>query len=164
MSKPRAAIRAAGWVTVGAIAAGGVATAATTTDSGTSKTNAAPVASEAPANKAPAAKAKGRKGELLAKLRGRVLHGQFVVLGKEDKPTTVAEQRGTVDAVSPTSITLTSKDGFKQTYAVTSDTKVRVDKKKSAIGDVKTGQTAAVLATVDGSTQTAKAIIERPAK
>ena len=97
-----------------------------------------------------------------------MLHGQFAVLGKDKKPTILAEQRGTVDAVSPTSITLTSTDGFKQTYVVTPQTKVSVDGKKSTIADLKTGQTAGVLASVSGSAtstvETAKAVIERAAK
>jgi hypothetical protein len=159
MSRSKAALRAAGWVTVGAVAAGGVATAATTssTPSSTSATTTA-------TSPAAAGKHAGKRGGELGKLEGRLLHGQFVVLGKDKKPVTLAEQRGTVSAVSPTSISLTSTDGFKQTYVVTSDTKVRVDGKKSTIADVKTGQNAVVIAGVSGSTQTAKAIVERPAK
>jgi hypothetical protein len=160
MSRSKAALRAAGWITVGAVAAGGVATAATTSDTPSKTTAVTTAATPAPA---PAKKA-GKRGGELGKLQGRLLHGQFVVLGKDKKPTTLAEQRGTVDAVSPTSISLTSTDGFKATYVVNSDTKVRVDGKKSAIGDVKTGQTATVIAGVSGSTQTAKGIVERAAK
>jgi hypothetical protein len=170
MSRSRAALRAAGWVTVGAVAAGGVATAATTGSDSSSKPSATTTAVTTAATPAPSPPKAGKKPgtrvrkALAGKLEGRLLHGQFVVLGKDKKPTTVAEQRGTVDAVSPTSISLTSTDGFKQTYVVTTDTKVRVDGKKSAIADVKTGQTATVIAGVSGSTQTAKGIVERAAK
>ncbi len=165
MGKPGAAVRAAGWITVGIVAAGGVAAAATSdgSSSSASNTSATTVAATPSAAPGTAAGKHGRAGRL-AKLRGRMLHGQFTVLGKDSKPVQVAEQRGTVDAVSPTSITLTSKDGFKQTYVVTADTKVRVDGQKSTIDQVKAGQNAGVLATVDGSTQTAKAVIERAAK
>lgn len=167
MGKPGAALRAAGWVTVGVVAAGGVATAATTT-SGNSKPAATSATTTAttPSTPLAAGPAKGKRGGngLAGRLRGRLLHGQATVLGKDGKPVVVAEQRGTVDAVSATSITLTSKDGFKQTYAVTSTTRVRVDGKKSAITDVKTGQVAGVVAKVDGSTQTAQIVIERAAK
>jgi hypothetical protein len=76
----------------------------------------------------------------------------------------VAEQRGTVNAVSSTSITLTSKDGFSHTYVVDSSTHVRVDGKKGAISGVKPGHDAAVLAKVDGSTDTAELVIQRAAK
>ena len=165
MSKPGAAVRAAGWVTVGIVAAGGVATAATTTSSSSSK----PAASTAAATGTTGAAAKkAKKGGELGKLKGRLLHGQFTVEGKDKKPTVLAEQRGTVDAVSATSITLSSTDGFQQTYVVTPQTKVRVDGAKSTIADVKTGQTAGVLATVSGSgsstVETAKAVVERAAK
>jgi hypothetical protein len=166
MSKPGAAIRAAGWVTVGIVAAGGVATAATSGSSG-SAARVTPAATSpstgAAAGNARAGKA-GRAGKL-AQLKGRLLHGQFTVEGKDNKPVTRSEQRGTVQAgISATSITLTSTDSFNQTYVVTPDTKVRIDGKKSSISDVKAGQTAGVIAKVDGTTQTATVIIERAAK
>jgi hypothetical protein len=97
-------------------------------------------------------------------LQGRLLHGEFTVEGKGGTPMNVAEQRGTVNAVSSTSITLTSKDGFSHTYVVDSSTRVRVDGKKGAISGVKTGQEAAVLAKVNGRTETAELVIQRPAK
>jgi hypothetical protein len=168
MSKPRAAVRAAGWVTVGAVLAGGVATAATTTGSGGSPaatTAAAAVPAANTPSTTPSAKAgKGKgKGGPLGKLRRRLLHGQVTVLGKNGQPEVYAEQRGTVSAVTPTSITIvTAKDNnFTQQYVVNSTTRVRVDGKKSDIGNVKTGQPAIVVAKVDGTTQTAAYIVER---
>lgn len=164
MGKPGRAIRAAGWVTVGVVAAGGVATAATSSSSSSTKPATATTAAATGTATAPAAGKKARRGAL-AKLEGRLLHGQATVLGKDDKPVQVAEQRGTVEAVSPTSITLTSTDGFKQTYVVSpTTTRVRIDGKKSSIADVKVGQKAAVGAKVDGSTQNAVIVIERAAK
>jgi hypothetical protein len=47
------------------------------------------------------------------------LHGQFVVTTPQGF-TTVLTQNGTVTAVSPTSITVRSRDGFSQTYATSS--------------------------------------------
>src|SRR3954470_5723801 len=41
-------------------------------------------------------------------------------------------QRGDVTSVSPTSISLTSKDGYSHTYRVTEDTKVRSQRKAAA--------------------------------
>ena len=174
MGKPGRAIRAAGWVTVGAIAAGGVATAATTTGgsngSGTTTTTAATVgtipAATTPSTGAGKQGKAGRagKGGRFGKLQGRLLHGEFTVEGKDGKPMNVAEQRGTVKDVSSTAITLTSKDGFSHTYVVNPSTRVRVDGKKGAITGVKPGQDAAVLAKVDGSTETAELVIQRPAK
>ncbi|HEX4015167.1 MAG TPA: hypothetical protein VHX15_00380 [Frankiaceae bacterium] len=172
MGKPGAAIRAAGWVTVGAIAAGGVATAATTggssSGSGTLATPVAAVASTSPsASPSTGAKKAAGKGKLagrVGKLAGRVLHGEFTVEGKGGTPTKVAEQRGTVNAVSSSAITLTSKDGYKHTYVVNSDTRVRVDAKKGAISGVRTGQDATVLAKVSATTETAETVVQRAAK
>ena len=177
MSKPRAAVRAAGWVTVGAVVAGGVGVAGATTNggshsgshAGTAVTAAAVTPTAATPTPPTAAKGKHAKHgkirrEIAGKLSARLLHGQATVLGKDGKPVQIAEQRGSVAAVSPASITLTSKDGFKQTYVVTKDTRVRVAGKKSAIADVKAGQQAGVLAKVSGGAQTASVVIERPAK
>ena len=71
---------------------------------------------------------------------------------------------GPDDVGVETSITLTSKDGFKQSYVVSTDTRVRIDGKKSTISAVKDGDTAGVIAKVSGSTQTAVAVVERAAK
>ena len=173
MGKPGRAIRAAGWVAVGAIAAGGVATAATTTggSSGSGTTATAATLGTIPAATTPSTGAgkegkagRAGRGGRLAKLQGRLLHGEFTVEGKDGKPMNVAEQRGTVKDVSSTAITLTSKDGFSHTYVVNSSTHVRVDGKKGEISAVKPGQEAAVLAKVDGSTETAELVIQRAAK
>jgi len=153
-------------VAVGAIAAGGVATAATTTGSGSSGTSNAITAATTPStspSKAAAA-GKGKRAGRLAKLQGRVLHGEFTVEGKGGTPTNVAEQRGTVNTVSSTAITLTSKDGFSHTYVVDPSTRVRVDGKKGSITGVKTGQDATVLAKVNGNTETAEVVVQRAAK
>jgi len=147
-------------VTVGAIAAGGVATAATTSSS-SSLSSAIPAATSPSATPS---KAAGKRAGRLAKLQGRLLHGEFTVEGKGGTPTNVAEQRGTVNAVSSTSITLTSKDGFNHTYVVDSSTRVRVDGKKGSITGVKTGQQATVLAKVSGNTETAAIVIQRAGK
>jgi hypothetical protein len=148
-------------VTVGAIAAGGVATAATTSGGGTS--NKTTTTSAVTAATSPTA-GKGKRAGRLSKLQGRVLHGEFTVEGKGGTPTNVAEQRGTVNTVSSTSITLTSKDGFIHSYVVDSSTRFRVDGKKGSSAGVKTGQDATVLAKVSGSTETAELVVQRAAK
>ena len=162
MGKPGAAIRAAGWVTVGAIAAGGVATAATTSGGG-GKSSAIPAATSPSAAPSKAA-GRGKRAGRLARLQGRLLHGEFTVQGKGGTPTKVAEQRGTVNAVSSTSITLTSTDGFNHTYVIDSSTHVRVDGKKGSTTGVKTGQVATVLAKVSGNAETAELVVQRAPK
>jgi hypothetical protein len=120
MSKPRAALRAAGWVTVGVVAASGVgvATAATTGSNGngavtaaaattattSATTTAATPTATTPGTTGKAKLRKDRRHALATGLERRLLHGQATVLGKDGKSVQVAEQRGTVEAVSPTSI------------------------------------------------------------
>lgn len=71
---------------------------------------------------------------------GRALgeHGE-ITRHTKDGDRTVDVQRGTVDAVSPTSITVTSRDGFRQTYAFTPTTKVRKDKRAGSVAQVAVG-------------------------
>jgi hypothetical protein len=48
------------------------------------------------------------------------LHGEFVVPDGAGGYTTVLTQTGTVTAISPTSVTVRSEDGFSQTYVIPS--------------------------------------------
>jgi hypothetical protein len=84
------------------------------------------------------------------------VHGQFVVGKSGGGYQTVDVQTGKVTAVSTTSITLKSADGFTQTYVITSST--LVDAQRDGIGSVKVGNQASLLATVSGSTATATSI------
>jgi hypothetical protein len=86
------------------------------------------------------------------------VHGQFVVPRSGGGYQTIDTQRGVVTAVSATSITIKSSDGFTKTYQVTSSTDV--DAQQNGIGSVKTGHQAIVLATVSGSTATAARILD----
>ncbi|HEY3464963.1 MAG TPA: hypothetical protein VGL47_07515, partial [Amycolatopsis sp.] len=89
----------------------------------------------------------GGFGGGMAALR-EALHGDFVVADGSGKYTTERLQTGDVTELSATSVTLTSKDGYKQTYAITSSTQ--------KTGDVKQGDTnVTVVATVEGQTATA---------
>jgi hypothetical protein len=84
------------------------------------------------------------------------LHGQFVVAKPGGGYQTVDMQTGQVTAVSTTSITLKSADGFTMSYTVISST--LVDAQRDGIGSVKVGNQATVLATVSGSTATAASV------
>jgi hypothetical protein len=87
-----------------------------------------------------------------------MVHGQFVVAKSGGGYQTVDVQDGRVTAVSTTSITLKSSDGFTKTYAVTSST--TVDAQRDGIGSVKVGNQASVEATVSGSAVTATNIAD----
>lgn len=92
-------------------------------------------------------------------LTRRALHGEVTLGGKQHE--VVDFQRGTVSAVSATSITVQSKDGYSATYVVDARTKVRQAKQQAAIADVKTGDKVRVVGVKDGSTVTATRIADR---
>lgn len=84
------------------------------------------------------------------------LHGDFTVSDGNGAYTTQRYQKGRVTAVSSTSLTAKSDDGYTQTYALTDKTTVGTN----AIGDVKVGHTVTIVATVAGQTATATAITD----
>lgn len=57
--------------------------------------------------------------------RPQHLHSEGVVRKADGTFQTVLEQRGTVESVSDTSITVKSEDGYSQTYAVNAETKIK---------------------------------------
>ncbi len=133
---------------------GGAGAALASTDSGT------PAASQSvAATPAPSPAQRGAFGPGVRHFGGGLfgaLHGQFVVAKPGGGYQTVDVQNGQVTAVSSTSITLKSSDGFTRSYAVSSST--IVDAERAGIGSVKAGNQALVLATVSGSTATAASI------
>ncbi|MFC0545655.1 hypothetical protein [Kutzneria chonburiensis] len=134
-----------GAAVVALVASGGVAYAvsSTPTSSPTASSSSAP------------AKAKAKHRPLL----GHVAHGEVTLNGKDHKVVDV--QRGEVQAVSATSISVKSDDGFTATYTITSDTKVRKGGKQSAIGDVHTGDKVGIVATKANGTSTATRVAEK---
>ncbi len=68
---------------------------------------------------------------------------------KKHGTVTVVVQRGEVTAVSPTSISLTSKDGYAHTYAITDKTKVKQRRVTVDLADLKVGARAQVIAVKD---------------
>lgn len=72
-------------------------------------------------------------------------HGQLT-LRVRGGDKTVDLQRGTVNAVTPTSITVASQDGFTQTYVVTGTTRVRGKSGRESIGAVHQGDQVLVVA------------------
>jgi hypothetical protein len=92
---------------------------------------------------------------------GQALHGQLTVPKAGGGYQTLDVQRGTVTAVSSTSLTVKSSDGYTASYAVNSST--IVDAESAGIGSVKSGDTVFVAATVSGSTATAARVIDTTA-
>jgi hypothetical protein len=88
----------------------------------------------------------------------RALHGEVTVGGKQAR--VIEFQRGTVEKISATSITVKSRDDFIGTYVVADDTRVRQAGEPGIISDIKAGDKVRVVAVKDGDTSTAKRIGE----
>jgi hypothetical protein len=152
-------------VAVAALLGGAGAALAATNSSGTPATQSAVVSTPAPS---PSPGQFGTGGKRYRHFGVRfglggglfgVLHGQFVVAKPGGGDQTVDVQNGQVTAVSNTSITLKSSDGFTMSYVIASST--LVDAQRDGIGSVKTGNQVSVLATVSGRTATATSITDR---
>lgn len=81
----------------------------------------------------------------------RPLHSESVVKEADGTYRTVLSQRGTVDAVSSTAITVKSEDGYSQTYAVTAGTRITVIPAPAADGSPATGDDGKRLKPTDGT-------------
>jgi len=87
------------------------------------------------------------------------LHGEFTIKKPDGSGyETVATQTGDVTAVSPSSITVKSEDGFSRTYSV--DENTVVGSGRDGIGSVKTGDTVHVAGIVDGGKASAAAVLD----
>lgn len=140
----------------------GIATA-DPTSSPTTSPNATASASPTPGATAKARaerkadRGQGQRGQR-ALLR-RALQGEVTLAGPKHR--VVQFQRGTVERVTATAITVRSRDGFVATYAVTADTKVRQQRQPAAIGTIAAQDRVRVVGVEDGKTVTAKRIVER---
>jgi len=143
------ALGVAGVAAAGVLGTAGVA-AATSNDSTPAPTaSAAPSTSAAPSDRP---KAKRARRALI----GRGMHGEWVVKGKDGKPVTLETIRGTVTAVGSSRLTVKAEDGFTETFATNSDTKVRGG--ADALGNVKVGARGAVVGVKSGNTITARVV------
>jgi len=77
---------------------------------------------------------------------GGGIHGEFVTAAPNGGWQTMATQKGEVTAVTATSLTVKSEDGFSRTYSVGDDTMVNAG--NNGIADVKVGDDVHVLAVV----------------
>jgi hypothetical protein len=160
----------AGVITVGVLAGAGVAVAATGSSSPTHSVS-PPAPSARPPLRAllpkgafgrihgsvPFGPAFAGPGPLGGGLFGAV-HGTVVVPKPGGGYQTVAFQNGKVTAVSSTSITLRSADGYSHSYQVTSSTMVNAQ--RDGIGSIKAGNQVMVDATVSGGTATAVRVVD----
>lgn len=166
-----------------AILAGGVALALA--GAGTAITWAA---ADSPPSPAPSQSAPGQAGksdkapgqEKRAKAqRPQHLHSESVVKKTDGTFETELAQHGTVDAVSDTSITVRSEDGFTRTYAINADTRIikfpaagadgspakgddgkRLRPEEVAIGEIAQGEGVRISGVKNGESVTAERIVE----
>jgi hypothetical protein len=156
---------ALGGVTVAAVVGtAGVAAAAGSSGGPERQVRLAAIGTAAPSPSAgtsgsPSGKAADRRAKHPGRL-ARGLHGEFVAKGKDGKFVTVVTVRGTVTAVSPTSVTFKAEDGYTATFGVGADSKVR-GKDVDAIGDVKVGDTGGAAGTKSADGITARTIVIR---
>ncbi len=143
------AIRLAAVVGAMVVVAGGLATAALADPGG----SAAPSLSVA-ADTTPSATEASPGHPRRAWLARKGIHGEFVAR-TDDGYRTIGAQRGTVTAVSDSSLTVRSDDGYTVSYAVTDKTIVRHGKGRAKISDVKVGNRVTIVANVDGQTRSA---------
>lgn len=150
-------------VTAGTLLTGGAVALAAP---GSTPAPAPPAASSSPASGAPSAPARGsaarpadpsaeRRADrraVRAQRAGRLLHGERVVQREDGSTHTLGAQRGAVTAVSATSVTLRSSDGFTRSYTLTPTSRVRVAGAKATVTDVHTGDAAAAAAELVGGT------------
>jgi hypothetical protein len=159
----------AGVVAAGVLAGAGAAFAATSSPGHpAAQPTASPSSPASPSQLKPAAPWRALHGKpflfgpgfgpgFLGGLFGAV-HGTAVVPKAGGGYQTIAFQNGKVTAVSASSITLRSADGYSRTYQVTSSTLVNAQ--RDGISSIKAGNTVSVQATVSGTTATAAQIID----
>jgi hypothetical protein len=91
-------------------------------------------------------------------MAGLALHGEFVVPDGDGGYQTVVSQRGKVTAVSDTSLSVRSSDGFTATYQLTDDTVVLAG--TDGTDDIAKGAQVAVTAMKSGGTSTAVHVVD----
>jgi hypothetical protein len=118
---------------------------------------------------APAAAATADEVSLLAAVplrgRGRIVHGTVTIDSPKDGLITVQIDGGMIAAVDGASVTIAEKGGANVTVGIDSDTRVRRNRARAAVADLKVGDTVRVVSRVaSGGTATARAIVVPPAK
>jgi len=100
----------------------------------------------------------GFLGPIMGMGQGGVVHASYTFKGPNGDYETVDTQYGTAQAVSSSSITVKSADGFSQTYEVGSGTLVNAD--YEGILSVNVGDEVTIEAVANGSTITAERVID----
>ena len=148
MNKPTKIIAAAGTIALAGGIGAGLAYADSPPDSPTASPPAQPTGNDREAGGQAAHR----------RLIARAIHGEATLAGGKHK--VVVFQRGTVEAVTGTSMTVKSPDGYRATYVLKPETKVRQGKQSGRLTDLTADDRVRVVAIKDGSTLTAKRVRE----
>lgn len=161
-----------------ALLAGAVALALTGTGVAIawSATDLAPATTSPSSSASPSEPAKGKKDK---SQRPQHLHSESVVKKADGTFETELSQQGTVDAVSLTSVTVKSEDGFTQSYTVNADTRIikypapaadgtpargadgkKLKPSEVTIAEIATGESIRIAGVKNGSDITARNIVE----
>jgi hypothetical protein len=109
--------------------------------------------------------ARGLSAGLRLRGRGRIVHGTVTIDSPKDGLITVQIDGGTIAAVDGASLTIAEKGGANVTVGIDSNTRVRRNRARAAVADLKVGDTVRVVSRVaTGGAATAKAIVVPPAK
>lgn len=100
-----------------------------------------------------------RRGFVRRRLLARALHGEVTLAGEEHR--VIVFQRGAVQKVSGTSVTVRSNDGFVETYALSEDTKVRENREEAQVSDIDISDRVLVVALKDDSALGARRVVVR---
>ena len=150
--------------TAAVIVGAGTAAIAATGDSSSTTGTPASSSTSSPTATGAAGRLARRHPRIAALLEHHAVHGSIVTKDSTGTYVTHDGVVGAVTAVSSTSITVKASDGFTQTYAVTSTTKVRQRKDPKAdpltIASVHVGDTVGVLGTGTVTSPTATVIVE----
>ena len=150
--KHRAKIAVAGAIAAAAVVGGGVTAAVVSSGDSSSAQVAGPGAGGF-GGPGGTGNGGGAAGGMMA-----ALHGTYVVSDGNGGYGTELTQTGTVSAVSASSITVKSADGYSKTYVIGSSTSV--DNGADAIGDVAAGHTVRIVATSADDQATATTITD----
>ncbi len=82
---------------------------------------------------------------------GPLLHGEHVVRTPEGEYREMVLHNGTIEAVDAGGITVTSEDGYTQTYVITDGTTIRIDRDEATADALTVGQSVRVAADADGT-------------
>jgi len=100
-----------------------------------------------------------RRGVVRRHLLARALHGEVTLAGEEHR--VIVFQRGQVEKVSRTSVTVKSNDGFVETYVLSDDTKVREKGEQAKLSDIDGADRVLLVAVKEDATLNARRVIVR---